>query len=153
MAAYVEMMTLTLSYPLRLMAAFLSVWILKLFGYAVEAERTMISIPGRHDLAITDACSGIDQLAGLIVVSAVFAFMMQRRWGWRIFHFCMFLPAVIAANVIRLVLTVVLFDRYGEVILADAWHHGLGWFQTVLVVLFIWGLGKLIRLATAEPAE
>lgn len=145
---YLELLTLTLSYPLRLMATGLSAAVLRLFGYAATAERTMLEVRGMGDLAITDACGGIEQLPGLIVVGAVFAWLMQRRLGWRLFHFGMILPSVVLANTIRLVVTVVLLGRFGDVILMDTWHRGLGWFQTVLAVGLVWLSGRAIRSAT-----
>lgn len=152
-AARIELFTLTISYPLRMMATALTGVILNLFGIAVEVERTSISVVGREEtLAITDACGGVDQLAGLIVVGAVFAWMMQKRWCWRAVHFLTIIPSVVIANTIRLVLTVSLLVKYGDVILGDTWHHALGWVQTVLVVTFIWLFGKGIKVGTDETS-
>ena len=74
-----ETVMLALSYPLRLMATWLAIGCLKLFGISVHAERTLIMLEDDGiGLAVTDACSGLEQLLGLILVGGLFAFLMQR---------------------------------------------------------------------------
>ena len=143
-----DAIVLALSYPLRLMATFLAVGCLRLFGVAVRAERTLITIEANGTgIAVTDACSGIEQLMGLVLVGGVFAFMMQRGAAFRAMHWATILPCVVIANAIRLIVTVVLVRTVGEVVLGNAWHTGLGWAQTVLAVFLLWLCGKGIRAA------
>ena len=139
----IEQIVLTLSYPLRLMATWLAVGVLKAAGVSVSAERTLLVLgAGTTQIAVTDACSGIEQLGGLVAVGLIFACLMQKGWGWRILHWSTILPCVVLANAIRLVATVLLVNAYGEVILGDTWHVSLGWAQTVLAVVFLWLFGK-----------
>ena len=143
-----DAIVLALSYPLRLMATFLTVGCLRLFGVAVRAERTLITIEADGTgIAVTDACSGIEQLMGLVLVGGLFAFMMQRGAAFRMMHWATILPCVVIANAIRLIVTVVLVLTVGEVVLGNAWHTALGWAQTVLAVFLLWLCGKGIRTA------
>ena len=145
---------LALSYPLRLMATAIAVACLRFCGVAVSAERTLITLDSDGvSIAVTDACGGIEQLAGLLIVGALFAYMMQRRTLPRIIHWSAILPCVVVANAIRLAVTVVLVRTIGEVALGNAWHISLGWAQTILVVVFLWLFGKVIRSATAEAEK
>lgn len=145
---WIEILMLTLSYPIRLMSTGLSVGILRTFGFDVTANLTLITVAGRESgIAVTDACGGIDQLTGLLVVGIVLSVVMQRKWRWRLMHFACILPALVLANALRLVLTIVLLSQFGDVVLANTCHHALGWLQVVLVVVFIWLFGKLIRFA------
>ena len=138
-----EQIVLTLSYPLRLMATWLAVGVLKVVGVSVSAERTLISLDsGTTNIAVTDACSGIEQLGGLVAIGLIFACIMQKGWGWRFLHWATILPCVVLANAIRLIVTVLLVNAYGDVILGDAWHVSLGWAQTILAVVFLWLFGK-----------
>ena len=116
-----ETVMLALSYPLRLMATHISVAFLKFVGVEVVAERTSINILAEgREIAVTDACSGIEQLGGLVIVGIVFAVMMQKSFFLRLLQWFSILPCVVVANTIRLVVTILLFRRYGEVILGDA---------------------------------
>lgn len=143
----IESVTLALSYPLRLMATWLSVGSLRLFGVPVHADRTLISLEasGGVQIAVTDACSGLEQLMGLILVGGVFAWMMQHTFLCRALHWATILPCVVLANAVRLAVTILLVRAFGEVILGDAWHVSLGWGQTALAVLLLWIFGRVIR--------
>lgn len=141
----IEYIFLTLSYPLRLMATWLAVGALKVVGVSVSAERTLIALDsGATQIAVTDACGGLEQLCGLVAVGLLFAWLMQKGWGWRILHWTTILPCVVLANAVRLIVTVLLVRAYGDVILGDAWHISLGWAQTVLAVGLLWLFGKAI---------
>lgn len=141
----IEYIFLTLSYPLRLMATWLAVGALKVVGVSVSAERTLIALDsGATQIAVTDACGGLEQLGGLVAVGLLFAWLMQKGWGWRILHWTTILPCVVLANAVRLIVTVLLVRAYGDVILGDAWHVSLGWAQTVLAVGLLWLFGKAI---------
>ena len=150
----IENVVLTLSYPLRLMATWLAVGVLKTFGVPVSAERTLIALDsGAAQIAVTDACSGVEQLGGLVAVGLLFAWLMQRGWGWRILHWATILPCVVLANAVRLIATVLLLRTYGDVILGDAWHISLGWAQTVLAVVLLWLFGKAIAYVARKNVE
>ena len=141
-----ESLILALSYPLRLMATTIAVGSLRMFGVAVSAERTLITLDADGvALAVTDACGGIEQLAGLVIVGGIFAFMMQRRAMFRMMHWAAILPCLVVANAIRLIITILLVRSLGEVALGNTWHIALGWTQTVLVVFFLWAIGKLLK--------
>ena len=141
----IEYIGLTLSYPLRLMATWLAVGVLKAIGVPVSAERTLITVDsGTTQIAVTDACGGLEQLGGLVAVGLLFAWLMQKGWWWRILHWTTILPCVVLANAVRLIVTVLLVKAYGDVILGDAWHVSLGWAQTVLAVVLLWLFGKAI---------
>ena len=141
----IEYLFLTISYPLRLMATWLAVGVLKAVGVPVSVKHTLISLgSGATQIAVTDACSGLEQLGGLVAVGLLFAWLMQTGWGWRILHWATILPCVVLANAVRLIVTVLLVRAYGDVILGDAWHISLGWAQTVLAVVLLWLFGKAV---------
>ena len=149
MMAMLEALVLALSYPLRLMATWLAVGCLRLFGVPVQAERTLIMLEADGiEIAVTDACGGIEQLFGLVLVGGLFAFLMQSRFVFRLMHWATILPCVVLANAIRLIVTVLLVRAFGEVILGNTWHLALGWAQTVLAVVLLWLFGKGVRALT-----
>lgn len=147
----IETLTLALSYPLRLMATFGAVAVLKLCGVAVTADRTLITLGSDGTgLAVTDACSGLEQLFALILIGGVLAWMMQKSLGFRLMHWACILPSLVIANTLRLVVTVLLYNRFGDVILGNTWHHALGYAQSTLTLVLLWLFGKLFALIADE---
>lgn len=152
----IESLTLALSYPLRLMATFAAVGVLRLFGVAVRADRTLIAVgDDGFGLAITDACGGIEQLFALVLVGGVMSWMMQRSLAFRLAHWACILPSIVLANALRLVVTVALYLNCGETVLGGLWHRGLGYAQSALALALLWLFGKALQLsdpATASPS-
>lgn len=146
----IDAILLALSYPLRMMATLLAVGLLNLFGAGVSHEMTTIRI-GEAGIAITDACSGIEQLGALLIVGLVIAKLQQRRWLTTFFQYGFIIPSIVLSNALRIALTAVLYlGPLGETALGDGWHATLGWIQTALSVLLLMGFGVLISRTTEE---
>lgn len=141
---------LAISYPLRMMATLLAVSLLNLFGADVTHEMTTIRVGGAG-IAITDACSGIEQLGAMMIVGLVIAKLQQRRWLSTFFHYGFIIPSIVISNALRIALTAALYlGPLGDAALGDAWHSTLGWFQTVLSILLLIGFGALISHVSEE---
>lgn len=149
----IEALTLAISYPLRLMATFAAAGLLKALGIAVVTDRTLLTLGADgKGLAVTDACSGIEQLFALIIIGTILAAMMQKSLAFRFLHGACILPSLVLANTLRLVVTVLLYTRFGEVILGSTWHHALGYAQCVLTLLILWLFGKAFALINNTSA-
>ena len=142
-APFREQIVLYLSYPFRMVSTVFSVGFLQLFGMNVENDGTTIMIEGLN-IAITDACSGIQQFEAMILVAFWLVMIWKRPFVWRCIHYVFLIPAIILANAIRIVLTVVLYKTIGEVVLNNTWHEGLGYFQVVLAVALFFLVGSLL---------
>ncbi len=144
---------LAVSHPFRIIATAISSFFLKLFGFNVSNALTVLRLDG-VDLAITDACSGIQQFEALLLLGYILAKHQQKRLAWRMMHYSFCIPSVIFANAIRLVLVVMLYHwPVGEAVLYSEWHEGLGYFQVVVAVLFMWIVGLLLAYANAPLKE
>lgn len=139
-----DYVALVFGYPLRVMATELSVGFLRLVGVAVENEATTINV-GTASLAITDACSGIEELLAMLLVGWLLARCRQRNVWWALFAMAFSIPAVVVANAVRLVALVLLYGRLGECVLTGAWHVGLGYAQVALALALMWGAGEVVR--------
>lgn len=139
------------SYPLRLSATELAAAGLRLCGVEVAHMGSSLRIPGL-DIAITDACSGISQLDAFFLIACVAVMMMHRHTGWKLLHFAFVIPAVIAANTIRIILTVLLYRLFGEAVLETAWHVALGYVQIVLALVIFLAVGGLFRAENRSVA-
>jgi exosortase/archaeosortase family protein len=142
-----EQLFLAISYPLRLISTILTVETLQLFGCDIIYQLTTIRVQG-FDLAITDACSGISQLAVLFLLGYIVVIMKQHRnFGYAALHYLALLPVVIVANAIRLILTIVLFYAIGEKAFGNAYHAALGYFFVFLATSLFYAIGALFPQA------
>ena len=149
---YHEEFMLLLSFPLRLSATVLSAGILKLCGVSVIYSGTSLELPGL-DIAITDACSGINQLDAFILIAFLAVQLLHKKIGWKALHFAFIIPAVIIGNSLRIILTVLLFRMLGETVLENSWHVALGYSQIIFAMIFFLLIGKLFRLDNEKKAE
>lgn len=146
---YHEELLLLFSFPLRLSATFLSAAILKLCGSGVVASGTSLTMPGLN-IAITDACSGINQLDAFILIAFIAVQILHRKNGWKILHFAFIIPAIIAGNSLRIVITVLLYRLLGERVLQNGWHVSLGYGQILMALLIFLAVGRLFRLEESD---
>ncbi|MBO7741318.1 MAG: exosortase/archaeosortase family protein [Victivallales bacterium] len=149
---YHEEIMLLLSFPLRLSATVFSAAILNLSGCSVVHSGTSLTLPG-VDIAITDACSGINQLDAFILIAFIAVQMLHRRNGWKLLHFAFIIPAIIAGNSLRIVLTVALYRMLGDRVFGDIWHTALGYTQIIFAMLLFLGIGSIFSLADRKTEE
>ena len=152
-----ESIVLYLSYPFRMVSTVLSVGFLQIFGMHIENDNTPIRIEGL-DIAITDACSGIQQFEAMILVAFWLVMIWKRPFVWRCVHYLFLIPSIIIANAVRIVLTIVLYKTIGEVVLNNTWHEGLGYAQVVLTVALFFLVGCLlpedeVKAPSGKPKE
>ena len=138
-----ESIVLYLSYPFRMVSTVLSVGFLQIFGMRIENDNTTIRIEGL-DIAITDACSGIQQFEAMILVAFWLVMIWKRPFIWRCVHYAFLIPSIIIANAVRIVLTIVLYKAGLESVLNNTWHEGLGYAQVVLTVALFFLVGCLL---------
>ncbi|WPJ96833.1 exosortase/archaeosortase family protein [Coraliomargarita algicola] len=146
-----EQLFLAVSYPLRLISTMLTVETLQMFGGDLSYHLTTIQL-GEIQLAITDACSGIAQLAVLLLLGYIVVLMKQHRHlGLATLHYLALLPVVIFANAIRLVITILLFYAIGEKAFGNTYHASLGYVFVILATYLFYAIGGLFPSQT--PSE
>lgn len=146
----IEALLLALSFPLRLMATYLATWLLMLFGANVSADYTTIRI-GEAGIAITDSCSGIEQLGAMLILGLVISKVQQGKWLPAAFQYGFIIPSIVISNALRIALTAALYlGPLGEAALGDGWHVALGWVQTVLAFVFLFLFGLLVKVSTVR---
>lgn len=139
-----DQLSLSFGHPLRMMATVMCVTLMRFFGSGVTNEGTTIHA-GAGDIAITDACSGVEELLGLLLAGYLIARYRQKNLGWTFFAWAFAVPAVAVANAVRLVALVLLHGVMGDAVLVGAWHVGFGWAQAALALALMWGAGELVR--------
>jgi exosortase len=149
---YHEEIMLLLSFPLRLSATALSGTVLDLYGIDVIYSGTSLALP-HLNIAITDACSGINQLDAFILIAFVAVQMLHKNLLWKILHFAFIIPAMIIGNTLRIVITVLLFCRFGEAVLDNSWHIALGYVQIFFAFIIFLVIGRIFRWGSEKKGE
>jgi len=138
-----EQFFLAVSYPFRLISTMLTVESLQLFGSSIQYHLTTIQLEGIQ-VAITDACSGISQLAVLFLLGYLIVQQKQYKHAFSaLLHYSSLLPIIVIANSIRLVGTILLFHLIGEDAFSNRYHAALGFVFVIISVLMLYGIGML----------
>ena len=149
---YHEELMLLFSFPLRLSATVLSGGILNILGSPVVQSGTSLTLPGLN-IAITDACSGINQMDAFILIAFIAVQMLHKNTGWKILHFAFIMPALIIGNSLRIVITVLLYKVLGKTVLENTWHVTLGYSQIIFALLIFLAIGFLFNSIQPKVME
>ena len=149
---YHEEIMLMLSFPLRLTATVLSSGLLNFCGINVFHSGTSLTLPG-VDIAITDACSGINQLDAFILIAFIAVRLLHKKVLWKYLHFAFIFPSIIIGNTLRIVLTVLLYRVMGETVFENTWHTCLGYTQIIFALAFFLAIGWLFSRAEKKTME
>lgn len=147
-----ELIALAISFPLRLLSTIISVEVLQLFGLDLTYHLTSIYLPG-SEIAITDACSGIDQLEVLLFLGYLLVKSQHTSKRWSFIHYLLMLPAIILVNALRIVVTILLFVFMGEAAFDDVIHTLLGYALVLAVTILLWWTGRFFPDYTEAPEK
>lgn len=128
----------TMTMPLKLFVAKLSVKGLIVLGYPVMREGNIIVLPN-VTLEVADACSGLRSLMSLIALSVAFAYLFQKKAWKRWLLILSALPVAVLTNVMRVFVTGILAKHYGRAA-AEGFFHEFAGFVVFFVAMAIMAL-------------
>jgi len=135
----------SMTMPLKLFVAKISVKGLVFFGYPVLREGNIIMLPN-ITLEVADACSGLRSLMSLIALSVAFAFLTQRGIWKKWVLIVSALPVAVITNILRVFGTGILAKHYGSVA-AEGFFHEFAGFMVFFVAMVIMAvIGWLLKL-------
>lgn len=129
---------------LKLVVTELAVALLHAFGEPVVAMGNQIDVPG-HALFVADACSGLTSIVTMLPIACWVAFALLPGWWRRAALVASVIPVAIAANVIRVAVTVKLVPVVGVQAAQGLLHEGFGVVAFGVSVLTLFGLARLMR--------
>jgi exosortase len=132
---------LTMMLALQRAVAVCSTGLLRTLGLVVCREGDVLHLPS-VTLGVAGACSGIRSLMTFFATAAVCAVVFQLGTRRALLLLALAPVAAVATNILRVVATGLLADRWGRIWLEGAWHDALG-LGAVL-------LGGLLLLAAAQ---
>ncbi len=127
------------SAPLQLFASDVSTSLAQLLGVAVYRDGNIIHL-ANISLGVEEACSGLNSLSALMVVSLLIGFLICPRMSVRVLLFALSIPLSIAVNILRVTGTAIIAD-YHEQFALGFYHSFTGW------LVFIGGFAILYSLA------
>lgn len=119
--------------PLQTLGAQVSATMLEIGGIPVERFGNVLEVSG-HRVAVAEACNGLRMAIAFILVTGVVAFVIPRATWQRVVIFLSSLPIALGCNIVRIVLTALLY-RAGQAWLAEGiFHDGAGLLMMPLAV-------------------
>lgn len=129
-----------LAFPLQRIATVGSTYLLETFGYFASSVGTRIHL-GEHTLDVVSACSGLKILMTFFALSVAVALLQtERPWWERLAIVLAAIPIALAANIIRITLTGMLFHAEIPWLAKSVYHDLAGWLMmpVALVMLAAW---------------
>ena len=131
---------------LQMWVSTVAVDILNSLGEPVLREGNVMILPSGATLFVAEACSGVTSVITLAPLGVLLAYLgLKTVWG-RVLLVLSVVPLAMAGNLVRVLSTAVLADRYGtEVATEGPAHTMLGLLTYVVAVALMIGFDALLR--------
>lgn len=129
--------------PLRVLSASVASRGLALLGVDVVHRGTILSFPS-GTLSIVNACSGLQSMLTLCIMSLPIGYLTQKSFRGKTVIFLASIPLGLAANVLRVMAASLLFVRFGEKYAHGFPHTAIGMAIVLASFFLLYGLGLLI---------
>jgi exosortase len=120
-----------------------STWLLALIGAPVTREGNVITLPGGESLFVAEACSGLTSLVTLTPIAVLIAWLSPIAPPARVLLVACVVPVAMAANLLRVVGTVLGARVWGTAAVTEDPVH-------TLVGLAVYAVGCLALIAVAR---
>jgi exosortase len=149
--------SLAMSGPMQGFATAASTFCLQVLGLPAVAEGNVILL-NEIELGIVEACSGLRMLVVFFALSTAVAMLIRKPIWEKIFVASSAVPIALAANVLRITVTGVFYDTFGNHFGGAFFHDLAGWLMMPLGLAFLgvelWILKTLlIERTSALPAS
>jgi exosortase len=142
----------SVAFPLRLVAASVAGWMIRLTGTPVLVEGNIIHLP-YIVMNVVDACSGIRSLVSLLAAGTILAYLMlPNRWS-KILIVLLVPPVAVLANALRVVAAGLLAKNMGSGAFEGATHETMGWAVFMLAFAMLAGFTWILRRLTTHKGQ
>ena len=128
------------TFPMQLLASKVTAVMLNAIGMPVIRQGNIINLPNQA-LEVAEACSGMRSLVSLMALSAIYAYLSQRKLAAQIILFFSAIPIAVAGNIFR-VFTTSIIVYISDLNITDKPFHsimGASVFFVAFILLFIFG--------------
>jgi exosortase len=147
--------SVALSAPMQAFATTVSTFALQVMGFPAVAEGNVILL-GDIELGIVEACSGLRMLVSFFALSTAVAMLIRKPIWEKCLIAATAVPIALASNVLRITITGVCFDIFGNHFGGAFFHDAAGYLMPFLGMAFLlmelWVLKTLLIERPTEPA-
>jgi exosortase len=133
--------------PLQRWATSSAVFGLEMLGFEVGRQGNVIDLNGTM-VAVAEACNGLRMLTAFVVIAALVALVVERRWWEKAIIVASSVPIAFACNTLRLVITAIAFTRLNTEAWEKAFHDfgGLAMMPVALAMVMglLWLMGQVV---------
>jgi exosortase len=126
-----------LAHPLQRVATSASTYLVQTLGFAAFSEGNIIRL-GEYKIGVTEACSGLSMLVVFFALSTAVAILIRRPLLDKMVTFLSAIPIALAANIVRVTATAVLYKLAGEELAHLVFHDLAGWLMMPLGLALLW---------------
>jgi exosortase len=142
-----------LGFPLQRLATIVSTYVLQTLGQPALAEGNTILIRD-FKLGIVEACSGLRMLVTFITFATAACMVVKKPFSDKLLILLSAVPIALVTNVIRIVVTGLMYLHVSSETAHLFFHDLAGWFMMPLALGFLWAeLWVLRRLFVDLPAR
>jgi exosortase len=129
---------------LKLLVTQISVWILHSAGVTALGEGNQIQLPAAT-LFVSDACSGLTSIVTMLPIACILAWFLSRGVWRRLLVVASVVPLAMAANVVRILVTVRLVSHVGIEGAQGLLHESFGVATYALGTLALVLVARILR--------
>ena len=140
--------------PLQQFATAGTVFVLEAVGVDVLREGNTLLLGADTRVGIAEACSGLRMLTAFVIVTVSFALLVDRPRWQKIVLLLSSVPIAILCNMLRLILTVVIYHVVGSTLAEKFFHDFAGLTMMPLAIALVFGeLWLLRKIVVEEPRQ
>ncbi len=129
--------------PLQRLATVVSTFLMQVIGLPALAEGNTILV-NDHTLGIVEACSGLRMLVVFFALSTAVVMVIQRPWLDKLIVLMSSIPIALFCNVIRILVTGILFEATSSEWAHAFFHDAAGWMMMLLALALLAGELQLL---------
>ncbi len=131
-----DRVSLAMSGPMQAFATTVSTFALQVIGRPAIAEGNVIQL-NEIPLGIVEACSGLRMLVVFFALSTAVAMLIRKPLWEKLFIAGSAVPIALASNVLRITITGVFYDSFGNNFGGEFFHDLAGWLMMPLGLVFL----------------
>mgnify|MGYP001057979515 CR=1 FL=1 len=140
-----------LSNPLQRLGTVISTYALQTLGIPAVAQGNVILLT-ESELGVAEACSGLRMMMLFVTVCVGAALLMQWSPVKKILVVLSAVPIAIAANVLRITVTGILYETASHQVAETLYHDLAGWLMMPLAVILLWAEIAVFSKLVVAPA-
>jgi exosortase len=137
---------------LQTISARSSAWIVDLMGVDVTRTGNNIEV-GDAAFSVDMACSGMHSLIALLALAAIFAYVLNGTLAKKTILFVMAIPVAILSNLIRLVIIILIGNKWGEDAAMNYFHDWASPVLFLVAIVLMVIIAKIIGFNFRETPE